>query len=128
MLASTLWLIAVLTTLGVPALLLCGWIRWSKQKNSYPRSRSSTLSLLGFSLATASAALGLATHLYARFVHSFPFSDPMLMKIYAVGCLLSIVGIALGVAGTGRPNAVRWFAPVCAFGTLLFWLLALGSE
>jgi hypothetical protein len=128
MLASTLWLIAVATTLFIPALLLWGWVRWSKGRNTYPRSLSSKLSLVGFSLATASAALALATHLYARFVHSFPFYDPTLMKIYAVGCLLSIVGIALAVAGTGRPNAVRWLAPVCAVGTLVFWLLAMSSE
>jgi hypothetical protein len=128
MLGSTLWVIAVGITLFVPALLLWGWVRWSKNKNSYARSRSSTCSLIGFSLATASATLAIATHLYARFVHSFPFDDPTLMKIYAIGCLFSIVGIALGVAGSGRPNAVRWLAPVCAFGTLVFWLLAMSSD
>jgi hypothetical protein len=128
MLASTLWLIAVATTLFIPALVLWGWIRWTKHRNTYPRSRSSLFSLIGFSLATGSATLALATHLYARFVHSFPFYDPTLMKIYAIGCLLSIVGIALAFAGTGRPNAVRWLAPVCAVGTLVFWLLAMSSE
>lgn len=127
MLAATLWLIAVAITLSIPALLLWGWLRWSQEKSS-PRTRSSTCSLTGFSLATASATLAIATHLYARFVHSFPFEDPTLMKIYAVGCLFSIVGIALGVAGSGRPNAVRWLAPVCAFGTLVFWLLAMSSD
>ena len=128
MLAFILWFIAVATTLLIPALLLWGWIRWSKNKNSDPRSRSSTFSLLGFSLATASAALALATHLYARFVHSFPFYDPTLMKVYACGCLLSVAGIAFAVAGTGRANPVRWLAPICAFGTLIFWLLAMSSE
>jgi hypothetical protein len=127
MLASTLWLIAVATTLFIPALLVWGWIRWWKGKSN-PLCLSAKLSLVGFSLATASATLALGTHLYARFVHSFPFSDPTLMKIYAVGCLLSIVGIALAFAGTGRPNAVRWLAPVCAVGTLVFWLLAMSSE
>jgi hypothetical protein len=128
MLASTLWVIAVGITLFVPALLLWGWVRWSQNKDTYARSRSSTCSLIGFSLATASATLAIATHLYARFVHNFPFDDPTLMKIYAVGCLFSILGIALGVAGSGRPNAVRWLAPVCAFGTLVFWLLAMSSD
>jgi hypothetical protein len=126
MLGSTLWLIAVAITLFIPALLLWGWLRWSKDR-SHPRTRSSTCSLVGFSLATASATLAIATHLYARFIHNFPSEDPTLMKIYAVGCLFSIVGIALGVAGSGRPNAVRWIAPVCAFGTLVFWLLAMSS-
>jgi hypothetical protein len=127
MLASTLWLIAVAVTLSIPALLLWGWVRWSKDQN-YPRTRSSTCSLVGFSLATASATLAIATHLYARFVHNFPSDDPTLMKIYAIGCLFSIVGIALGVAGTGRPNSIRWLAPVCAVGTLVFWLLAMSSD
>jgi hypothetical protein len=127
MLASTLWLIAVAVTLFIPALLLWGWVRWSKDKN-YPRTRSSTCSLVGFSLATASATLAITTHLYARFVHNFPSDDPALMKIYAIGCLFSIVGIALGVAGTGRPNSIRWLAPVCAVGTLVFWLLAMSSD
>jgi hypothetical protein len=128
MLASILWLLAVATTLIVPALLLWGWLRWSKDKSKNSRSRSSTFSLLGFSLATASAALALVTHLYARFVHSFPFYDPTLLKIYAIGCSLSIAGIVFAIAGTGRPNPVRWLAPVCAFGTLVFWLLAMSSE
>jgi hypothetical protein len=126
MLASILWFIAVVTTLLIPALLLWGWVRWSKNKN--PRSNSSTFSLLGFSLATASASLALGTHLYARFVHSFSFHDPTLLKIYAAGCLLSVAGIAFAVAGTGRPNPVRWLAPICAFGTMVFWLLAMTSE
>jgi hypothetical protein len=128
MLASILWFIAVATTLLIPVLLLWGWIRWSKHHHDAPRSRSSTFSLLGFSFATASATLALATHFYARFIHSFPFYDSTLMKIYACGCLLSVAGIAFSVAGTGRPNPVRWLAPVCAFGTLVFWLLAMSSE
>lgn len=128
MLAFILWFIAVATTFLIPALLIWGWIRWSKLHHEVPPSRSFTFSLLGFSLASASAALALATHLYARFIHSFPFYDPTLMKIYACGCLLSIVGIVFAVAGTGRPNPVRWFAPICAFGMLVFWLLAMTSE
>lgn len=126
MFASILWFIVVATTLLIPALILWGWVRWSK--NESPRSRSSTCSLAGFSLATASAALAVATHLYARFVHSFPYYDPILLKIYAVGSLLSIAGIALSVAGSGRPNPVRWLAPICSVGTLVFWLLAMTSE
>ena len=72
MFASTLWLIAVAITLFVPALLIWGWVRWAK--NETPRSRSSTLSLVGFALATASATLAVCTHLYAVFVSSFPFT------------------------------------------------------
>jgi hypothetical protein len=128
MLASIPLFFAVTTTFAIPALLLWGWVRWAKDKTENPRSRSTTFSLLGFSLATASAALAIATHLYARFVHNFPLYDPALMKIYACGCLLSIAGIAFAVAGSGKPNPIRWLAPVCAFGTLIFWLMAMSTE
>jgi hypothetical protein len=126
MFASILLGIVVAVTLIVPALLIWGWLRWSQ--NDDPSSRSSRFSLVGFSLATASAALALGTHLYARFVHNLPLQDPTLIKIYACGCLLSLVGIIFAVAGTGRPNPVRWLAPLCAFGTLVFWLLAMATE
>ncbi len=117
---------AVATTLLIPVLLVWGWIRWAQ--NDSPRSRSSTFSLVGFSLATASATLALTTHLYARFVRNFPVYDPVLLRVIAIGSLLSIVGIAFAVAGTGRPNPARWLAPVCALGTLIFWLLAMTSQ
>jgi hypothetical protein len=126
MLASILWFLAVATTLIIPVLLVWGWVRWAKDETS--RSRSTTFSLVGFSFATASAALAIFTHLYAVFVRSFPVYDPTLLKIYACGCFLSIAGIVFAIAGTGRPNPVRWLAPVCAFGTLVFWLLAMSSE
>lgn len=126
MLASTLWLFLVAITLAIPLLLLWGWLRLSQDQT--PRSRSATFSLLGFSLATASAAVAIGTHLYARFVSSFALHDPMLMKIYLGGCLLSLAGIVFGVAGSGAPGAVRWLAPVCAFGTFVFWLLAMSTQ
>jgi len=126
MLASLLWLVAITVTLLVPILLVWGWLRWSNDET--PRSRSSTFSLIGFGLATASAGLAIGTHLYAVFVRSFRPADPTLLKIYACGSLLSVVGIGFSFAGSGRPNPVRWLAPICAIGTLVFWLLAMGSE
>lgn len=126
MFASLLWLVAVAVTLLVPILLVWGWLRWSTSEN--PHSSSSQSSLIGFALATASAGLAIGTHLYAVFVRSFRTADPTLLKIYACGSLLSIVGIGFSFAGSGRPNPVRWLAPICSIGTLVFWLLAMGSE
>jgi hypothetical protein len=126
MLASILLVIAIATVLIVPTLLLWGWIRW--MKNASPLTVASTLSLIGFSFATSSALLAVFAHLYARFVRSFPSYDPALMKICGCGCLLSSLGIAFAVGGTARRGPVRWLAPACAFGTLLFWLLAMSSE
>jgi hypothetical protein len=126
MLPSILWLFVVAITVTMPLLLLWGWLRLSQDQT--PRSRPATFSLLGFSLSTASAAVAIGTHLYARFVSSFALHDPTLMKIYLCGCLLSLVGIVFGVAGSGAPGAVRWLAPVCAFGTFVFWLLAMSTQ
>jgi hypothetical protein len=126
MVASILWLFVVAVTLTIPALLLWGWLRLSQEHT--PRSRSATFSLFGFSLATASAAVAIGTHLYARFVSSFPPHDPTLTKIYLCGCFLSLAGIVFAVAGSGAPGAVRWLAPVCAFGTFVFWLLAMSTQ
>ena len=126
MVASILWLFVVAITLTIPVLLLWGWLRLSQQHA--PRSRSATFSLLGFSLATASAGVAIGTHLYARFVSSFPAHDPTLTKIYLCGCFLSLAGIVFAVAGSGAPGAVRWLAPVCAFGTFVFWLLAMSTQ
>jgi len=114
------------TYLVVPALIVWGWIRWSK--SIVPRSIPSTLSFIGFCLATASALLGLFAALYARFIHSFPFYDPALMRIYACGGLLSLAAILFGIAGVWRRGPVRWLAPACSLGTLLFWFLAASSE
>lgn len=126
MLSSILWLLAVGTALVIPALILWGWVRYLR--DHAPRTRASTLSMLGLSFSTLSALLALSTHLYARFVRNFPLHDPTLLRIYAAGCLLSSLGIAFGVGGAGHKGPLRWLSPVTAFGTLLFWLLALSSE
>lgn len=126
MLAWILWFIAIGTVVVVPVLIIWGWVRWLKDNS--PRTISLILSLLGFSFATASALLVLFTHLYGRFIRGFPSYDPTLMRIYACGCLLSSAAIALAIGGSGRRGPVRWLAPVCAFGTLLFWLIAISSE
>lgn len=126
MLASILWFIAVATVLVVPVLILWGWVRYFRHPT--PRTTALTLSLLGLAFSTASALLALSTHLYARFIHGFPFYDPALLKIYLSGCLLSSAGILFAVGGAGRRSPLRSIAPICAAGTLLFWFLAMSSE
>lgn len=126
MLATLLWSITIAIVLIVPVLIVWGWVRWLKSHAS--RAVSSTLSLVGFSFATASALLALFTHLYARFIRSFSSYDATLLRIYGFGCLLSSAGIVFAIGGSGRRGPLRWLAPVCAFGTLVFWLFAMSSE
>jgi hypothetical protein len=44
---------------GLPALMIWGWVRWSKR--TQPRTWLSVLSLVGFALATASGLLATSS-------------------------------------------------------------------
>lgn len=103
---------------ALPALIIWGWVRWSK--HTQPRTLLSILSLIGFTLATASGLLGVSSVLYAHAIGGFPFYDPLLLRIYAWGGMLSLSGIVFGIGGVWRPGPVRWLAPVCSLGTMLF--------
>jgi hypothetical protein len=61
-------------------------------------------------------------------VHHFGFYDPTLMRIEGWGMILSLVSIVLALFGLSGKSAVRWHAPVCAVGTLVFWVLAAAGE
>ena len=115
----------LLNDIGTPLLLVTGWIRWSKQPKVW--SITSILSLIGFGLASASALLALGSMGYAQ-VHRFGFYDPLLLRIYRWGCLLSLSGFCLGLGGALRKNSLRWFTPACGFGTLIFWVFAAAGE
>lgn len=118
--------IAIGIMLSVPIALAWGWVRWWKQDKT--RSVFSIFSLIGFAFATASALLGVSTAIYAKAIGGFPYYDPTLLRIYRYGALLSLSGIVFGVAGLWKPSALRWHAPVCAVGTLLYWLMQASTE
>src|SRR5438477_12958241 len=111
---------------GLPGLLIWGWVRWFKR--THPRTLSSILSLVGLSLATASALLAIPSTVYAHAIGGFPYYDPRLLRIYRWGGLLSLSGIVFGFAGLWRPGPVRWLAPVCSLGTALFWFASAMGE
>jgi heme/copper-type cytochrome/quinol oxidase subunit 1 len=108
------------------AVMIWGWVRWAKHRE--PRTAFSTLSLVGFILATASGLLAISAMLYARAGGGFLFYDPSLVRIYRLGVILSLAAMAFAIVGLWRPSPLRWHAPLCAVGTLVFWLAAAGSE
>lgn len=108
----------------LPALIIVGWVRWAGRR----QTGDTRLSLTGFALGTASALLAIGAMLYAHSAGGFPFYDPALLKIYRFGLLLSVVGLVFGVVGLRRSSPIRWYAPVAAVGTLLFWLAAAAGE
>jgi hypothetical protein len=120
---------ALLVAVGyliAPIILIWGWARWGR----LPKLRTvpSMLSLTGFILSTASAALAGSAIAYARAIHGFPYYDPLLLRIFRCGALLSLGGIGFGVAGVWRPSSLRWHAPVSGFCMLAFWIMAAEGE
>jgi hypothetical protein len=127
-LSQTLLLILFVAGIYValPVAIVWGCVKWAK-RTSRP-TVFSTLSLIGFSLATASALLALSSLVYAQAIHGFPFYDRRLLRTYASGGLLSLSGMAFGLSGVWRPSPLRWFAPICAAGMLLFWFAMAVAE
>ncbi len=125
---ATQVIFAVLVALGYlasPIALIWGWIRWI----NLPRLRTipSMLSFAGFILATASALLAVSSIVYAQ-IHHFPYYDPLLLRIFRWGFLLSFLGIVFGVSGVWRSSPLRWHAPVSGLGMLAFWTMAAEGE
>ena len=118
----------ILIALGylvAPTALIWGWTSWTRQPKQ--RTLPATLSLIGFIFATASAILAMSSVAYAQ-VHHFPYYDPLLLRIFRWGGLLSIAGLLFGVGGVWRPGALRWHAPLCGLGMLAFWFIAATGE
>jgi len=112
--------------IALPAAMIWGWVRWSR--HTQPRTWPSILSLVGFALATASGLLAASSVLYAHAIGGFPFYDPLLLRIYRWGALLSLSGTVFALIGVWRPGPLRWHAATCAVGTLLFWFATAMGE
>jgi hypothetical protein len=118
--------LVVAVYVALPPGMAWAWIRWSRQKQ--PWTPCSILSLISLTLATASGLLAFWSLVYAHAVGGFPFYDPLLLRIYRWGGSLSLAGIACAISGVWRPNPLRWHAPACSTGMLLFWFGAGMSE
>ena len=112
--------------LAVPVAIVGGWIRWTTQTKLL--TPLALLSLFAFFLATCSALLAFGGLIYAHAIGGFPFYDPLLMRLYRWGGLLSLAGIVIGVIGCWRRSALRWYAPICAVGVFIFWFGAAMGE
>jgi hypothetical protein len=112
--------INALAYLVAPIALIWGWLRWSAKPKH--RTVASFLSLIGFIFASASALVAISSVIYAHMINGFGFYDPRLMRILRWGVALSLGGLAFGIGGIWRSNSLRWHAPICALGTLAFWI------
>ena len=98
------------------AVIIFSWIRWARARQ--PRTLSSTLSLAGLVLATASV-------LFA-FVPSFHSSSSDVAR--SLGVWVSLVAVLFAVCGAWRPHPLRWRALACGAGMVVFWFLSLVLE
>jgi hypothetical protein len=112
--------------LGTPTTMILGWRRWWKAK---PRTAMlPVLSLIGLLFGSASLLLAVSSVFYSTMIGGFPYYDPLLLKIYRWGFLLSLSGIIFALAGIWKPSPSRWFAPACSVGMLVFWFaMAMGE-
>jgi len=122
---SDVGILAILGYLLSPIMLIWGWSRWASQPKL--RTASAMLSLCGFLLATASGLLAVSSIAFAQ-IHHFPYYDPLLLRIFRTGTLLSLGGFAFGVSGVWRASPLRWHAPISAIATLAFWFMAATGE
>jgi hypothetical protein len=118
--------IVFLIYLALPIMTIWGWIRWASR--SHGASLSSILSLIGFTFGTASGILAMSSVVYSAAIGGFPFYDPLLLRIYGTGAVLSLTGILFSLGGLWRPSLLRWYAPLCSAGTLLFWFASAMGE
>jgi hypothetical protein len=128
MAASVKVVLLVLVALGYvvsPVFLIWGWMRFAK--NEKPHGVLPVVTFIGFALATASASLGAVAVAYAQ-VHAFRYYDPILMRIFRAGFLLSTGASVLAISGVWRPSALRWHSLVCGVATAAFWLAAAAME
>jgi hypothetical protein len=58
----------------------------------------------------------------------FAFYSPALLRIFRWGLYLSAGGLLLGLVGVSRTNPLRWHAPACSIGMILFWLASAAME
>ena len=119
-------LLALVAYISLAVVLISGWVRWARR--SRPRGFLPLLALIGFTFGTASALLAIFSASYALVIRGFPYYDPLLLRIYACGVLLSLLGVVFSCVGAWRPSALRWHSLVLSLGMLVLWFAWASSE
>src|ERR1700722_2159907 len=100
-----------------PVLLVWSWARWVRRTRQW--TPCAILSFAGLAVATVSALIAVTAMVYSISIGGeFPhhFNDPLFMKVFWCGGLLSRIGIVLGICGVWQPSSIRWHALACAAG------------
>lgn len=118
-------MLVIIFYLGVPVILIAGWIRVARAPQ---KSSPCFISLSGFVLGSASAALAIGGMLWSAATGGFRYYAPELLRIFRIGILLSLAGLMVSLGGVWKRNSLRWHAPVLSLGMLLLWFFWTGGE
>lgn len=114
--------VVVITLGGLTGWVLWGWREWMRNR-ALTLSLGVIFSLIGFSIATASAALEVGSGTYAQFRDGgFPFNDPALLRIYFIGFWLALLGLVCSLVGVSKRSPLRFKAPALSIVLLLLWV------
>ena len=107
----------------VPILLVVGWVLGVRRStsNSFPLALSS----VGLSFSTAAMPLAVWAIANAKFLHAHYYHDAL--AYCALGEVLGMGGLALGILGMWRSHHLRWNTPLCGIATIVFWWSAAAS-
>jgi len=119
---SSLVSVFIAGSISVPVALIAGWFRWSRWRRQW--SGIPAFSSVGFLLGTASASLAMAAIAHGR----WRYYDPVLLRIYGLGMLISLIGLIFSLIGSFRPNFLRWQAPLLSAAMLALWILWAAAE
>jgi hypothetical protein len=86
------------------------------------------MAFVGFVFASMSFLLAAGSMIAAAWKGGFRYYDPVLLRIFRWGLLLSLAGILFGIGGAWRRSALRWHAPTLATGMFFFWFFSALSE
>jgi hypothetical protein len=112
--------------IAAPVLLISGWLRWHNKPHE--PGFAAKLSLVGFSIGTASALLALGSIGWATACGEFGYYDPALMRIFAAGLMISVAGLLTSLGGLVRANPLRWHAPALCLTMATLWLMWAAME
>ena len=110
------------TLLAGPLMIAWGWFRFVRR--GHMRDRKLWLPFAALLLATASSVLALGALLDARAIAGDPYSDPLFMRMLAIGIILSLTAFAAGLLGAAYRNPLRWLAPTASLCMFIFWFIA----
>lgn len=106
---------------ALPAITIWGWWRWAKRRQ-HIHGWPAKIALVGFTLATLSEGLGIASMAYAAAAGGFAYNDARGAAVFVSGVILALLALALACAGVWRRSLLRWFALYGALATLTFWM------